>query len=321
MPSEAEFIFSRSEITKIAQHLNRLIVALRLLRCDEALHLLPKHWLLARQLIKVHRPGACRCSLTLGFLPRGLLRSNLHSFLRRLFAGATKRSDRPPFSHCTALVVAVRPLASHALNEFVAKCRVVAHHQSREKVILIGHRQLREPRTDFLRPRLALNERRARSSRGVDESSIYPQELSETSQGGTELRETGRDRRLDLVILQFAVLRTQEPAQVQGAQIAAGQLGPHRDQRGEFALSLVLIDPPACLRILGRECQDDISALLSHRGALTAVRVYCLQMEETRRQPQLNNVRAPIGKVEECVEVLLHPHILVTFKIAPGILV
>src|SRR5713101_4242404 len=156
MPSEAEFIFSRGEITKIRQHLHRLLVALRLLRCDEALHLPPKHRLLARQLIEVARPGARRCALTPGFLLRGLLGGDPPSFVRRLFARTKKRRNSPPFSRRSALVAGACTPASHALNEFAAKCGIVAHHQSREKVILVGHRQLRDPLTDFPWRRLDL---------------------------------------------------------------------------------------------------------------------------------------------------------------------
>src|SRR5205807_7582895 len=66
----------------------------------------------------------------------------------------------------------------------------------------------------------------------------------------------------------------------------------------------------------------DLSALLTHRGTLAdAIQTRRPRVQETRRQPQLKDVGAPIGEVEERVEVFLHPRVFVPPEVAPRIVV
>ena len=122
-------------------------------------------------------------------------------------------------------------LAPHTLDEFVCNCAIVARHEPRENVVLVGRGELREPFPDFRRLRLHISERRARRGRRIDEIEIDPQELGETFEGGAELPETRGNTRLKLVIVEIATLCAQEPAQIQSAEIATGKFRSYRNQR------------------------------------------------------------------------------------------
>ena len=114
-------------------------------------------------------------------------------------------------------------------------------------------------------------------------------------------------------------LRPKEPAEVERPQVATRQLGPHRDQRREVTFAL---DPVAAFLVLGHEREDDLARLLADEGAVAAaVGLGGRGVEQARRQTQLQDVGAPVGEVEERVEVLLHPRVLVALEAAPGVVV
>lgn len=73
LATEAELVFSRSEVPQVRQQLDRLIVALRLLDRDEVLHLPPQYRLLAGELGQMLRPCVRGRALALGLLARSLL--------------------------------------------------------------------------------------------------------------------------------------------------------------------------------------------------------------------------------------------------------
>src|SRR6266705_450865 len=53
------------------------------------------------------------------------------------------------------------------------------------------------------------------------------------------------------------------------------------------------------------------------RAFAGAVQPRGLRVQKPRGQPQLEDVGAPVGEVEERVEVLLHPRVFVAFEVAP----
>ena len=65
----------------------------------------------------------------------------------------------------------------------------------------------------------------------MQEVAVDAQEVGEALQGGTELPESSGNRRLGVVILQLAGLRSQELAEIERPQITAHKLGSHGDQR------------------------------------------------------------------------------------------
>ena len=57
------------------------------------------------------------------------------------------------------------------------------------------------------------------------------QELGQALQGDAELPESGRHRRLRVVMIELPGLCAQQPAEVQRPEVAMRQLSSHRDQR------------------------------------------------------------------------------------------
>ena len=59
---------------------------------------------------------------------------------------------------------------------------------------------------------------------------VNAEEINQLRERAGELTEVGRHRRLGLALLQFSGLHIQQPADIQAAQIALGQLGAKRQK-------------------------------------------------------------------------------------------
>ena len=92
--------------------------------------------------------------------------------------------------------------------------------------------------------------RRAGDRRDPDQIAVDPEELDHALERRAQRVEPGRHRRLERVLAEVAVLDAAQPAEVERAQVAAGQLLAHRHQRRQRALGL---DPLGAVRVLRQE--------------------------------------------------------------------
>jgi hypothetical protein len=79
--------------------------------------------------------------------------------------------------------------------------------------------------------RLGDGQRRARLGRDAHEIRVDPEKFGEPLERGAEPCEAGRHRWLEIIVVEVTVLRAEKPAEVEGAEVAAAELGPHRNQR------------------------------------------------------------------------------------------
>jgi hypothetical protein len=64
----------------------------------------------------------------------------------------------------------------------------------------------------------------------MEQVRINPEELDQAFEGCTELTEPGRNRRLDVFIVELTALNAEEPTQIKTTQVATHELGPDRDE-------------------------------------------------------------------------------------------
>jgi hypothetical protein len=218
-----------SGVPKILKQSQRLVVALRILSGDQLLDLLPQRWLPSSELVEMLGPDYGRLALALGLLLRRLFCFEAAPFLGSVFRVAQQlRGCSPPGRRLAPVLIACA-LAPHALEELARERGVAPHHPYKQLVLLSGG-ELRDPSVRFRDLQFFRHDRRARYSGDGDKIGIDPQKLDETLERGAELSEAGRDRRFEIVVVEVAILQAEEPTELEHAQIAVGQLSPHRDQ-------------------------------------------------------------------------------------------
>ena len=80
---------------------------------------------------------------------------------------------------------------------------------------------------------------------------------------------------------------------------------------------LFSLDPLPVTFLIRFEGQNDISTLFASRHAFPEVLPRRFQIQEGCRHPQLDDARAPIGEIEECVKVFLHEGVFIPLEVAP----
>ena len=117
-----------------------------------------------------------------------------------------------------------------------------------------------------------MDQRRTRHGRDADEIRVDAEELGETLERGAELCEAGRHQWLEVIIVEVVVLRAEEPAEVEGAEIATVELCPHRDQRREtssrmsrlrFSSAVSAAYSPWMLGVFSVDCLKPVSRTTS----------------------------------------------------------
>jgi hypothetical protein len=122
--------------------------------------------------------------------------------------------------------------AAKATDQLRAKVRLAAFDQAQEQRVLLGLRQARDPAARLLSREGFLGVRAA-GRRGIEQVAVDAEERGERFERGAEPAEPGRARGLDLVVIELTGLHAQQPAQVERPQVAAGDVGAQREERGD----------------------------------------------------------------------------------------
>ena len=152
---------------------------------------------------------------------------------------------------------------------------------------------------------------------GVEEVLVQLEELDEAGQGRRKLAQAGRDGRLELVIVGVLKLGGAQPGQVQRPVVPLQQVVAQPAQRGEPAFTL---DPLAPLLFVQRDVQDQALAdRLQLEAIIPKIRLDRLAVKQALGEAERQPLAAPVGQVQEGIEVARQHLPGVMFEVAPTV--
>ena len=229
----------------------------------QRLDLTPELCFASRQGIQVRGAGGGAIPLLAFPLPRRTLGFPAPPALGALLRGVEQVAGRPSAARLTGRRVRRARLlrAAEPLQQLRLRLRRAALRQAQQQVVLLRHRQRTEPGRQVTR-------RGSRRPKGgaalAGDGQQVGADSQEVGQGAQRRRQRGqprRDRRLHGGVIQLAGLDGAQPAEVERAVVAAGEVRPHGDQRREPRLPRFIV-PVGLPRLVVRvELQDDVLAL------------------------------------------------------------
>src|SRR4051812_25749468 len=250
------------ELAQVPQERHRGVVLAGLLGRDQRLHLAPGLRLAPGQRGEVALARLGGLAFPPRPLPGGAFGLPASPFLGAPFGGLAELGDRPPAPPPPGGGGAG---GAEATQQLGAEVRL-APDQPREQRGPLRLRQARDPAL-HLPGRGDLLLRGAARRRGREQVAVDAQERDEGLERRAEPAEPRRARGLRLAVVELAGLDAQQPAQVEGAQVAGSEVGAQRHERGQAAVLVLLLVPVAALR-LRQELEDDVPALDPRRGRL-----------------------------------------------------
>ena len=285
--SRKEVVFGSiavGQVAEVDEEPNRLIVLFGLRGSDERLDLFPKLGLATRKGVEVLLPGARLCPGAASLLCCLLFDLPACPLLLSFIAQLEKLGNGSAGALLRCSGRGRGALRAETLQEFPPQSRAFALGKAQEQLVLTGDWQTANPGAQLPRPRSGVGIVGHALSRHGHEIGVEAKEVGERCERPRQLAEAGaagRQHRLALIIVERAVLGTQEPAEIEAPEVAGQEVGAQGNQRREAAFPRVL---PSAILIVGGELEDGaVAGGLRRRALAAAVRFCGLGVEEAAR--------------------------------------